>query len=164
MKLMLVKPIMNFRIVQLETMGTGSQTIPVLLHPVSGRIVGLPIISESVPAPYSPVGGVQALEELISSDGGFVPGSYLYVFPAECIYDDVYRLKEFSISPIKNLVCSCCGEYIRGRQWHNRDTGYGLGSCCVDYCRRNTSEAEFVQTYGVDGFHFNVTDTAQLAR
>lgn len=39
--------------------------------------------------------------------------------------------------PIKTLRCCCCGGYSEGRQFHNQDTGYGLGACCVDEDRRH---------------------------
>jgi hypothetical protein len=36
-----------------------------------------------------------------------------------------------AIGPARWLLCSCCGAETRGRQWHNRDTGYGLCVSCI---------------------------------
>src|SRR6185503_3800288 len=45
----------------------------------------------------------------------------------------------------KRLICSCCGESCIGRQWWNRDTGYGLCDRCVPFVRssRGMTEDEF---------------------
>ena len=61
---------------------------------------------------------------------------------------------------IRTLICSCCGAVTRGRQWHNRDTGYGLCSDCVVWIRNRgkITPEEFAQCYGVDGEHFNVIE------
>ena len=57
---------------------------------------------------------------------------------------------------IQTLTCCCCGNATKGRQWHNRDTGYGLCNDCVAYCARNTSAEEFQSCYGISGIHYNV--------
>jgi len=31
------------------------------------------------------------------------------------------------VKPVRRLVCCCCGGSITGRQFHNQDTGHGLG-------------------------------------
>lgn len=62
------------------------------------------------------------------------------------------------IKPIRTLRCCCCGAWTKGRQFHNQDNGFGLGSCCVEYVRAKTPEMEgFVQrTYGVAGVHYGL--------
>ena len=60
------------------------------------------------------------------------------------------------VSPIRSLECCCCGNRTRGRQWFNRDTGYGLCVACVEYCKRGISDDEFRSYYGERGVHFDV--------
>ncbi|MBV7542014.1 hypothetical protein [Acidovorax sp. sic0104] len=50
------------------------------------------------------------------------------------------------------LLCTCCGSRATGRQFHNQDTGHGLGDCCVDFVRPRTEDME--RTYGVAGVHY----------
>lgn len=64
---------------------------------------------------------------------------------------------------IRTLYCTCCGERFKGRQFHNQDTGHGMGPCCADrvlnhrpFGRDAMSLAEFERTYGVRGIHFDV--------
>ena len=54
------------------------------------------------------------------------------------------------------LRCCCCGTAHTGRQWHNQDTGHGLGACCIDYCMRSYTVEEFERTYGLRGVHFDL--------
>lgn len=63
-----------------------------------------------------------------------------------------------SDKPVKNLTCCCCGAHTRGRQWHNRDTGFGLCVNCIDFCHRNTTDADFERSYGVRGVHYDVKE------
>ena len=42
----------------------------------------------------------------------------------------VYEPVEFQL--IVPLICCCCNGETYGRQWYNRDTGYGLCSRCAD--------------------------------
>ncbi len=59
--------------------------------------------------------------------------------------------------PIKHLTCCCCGDGTTGRQWWNRDTGFGICSRCIARQRsRGTSEAEIRSMYGVEGINFNI--------
>lgn len=60
--------------------------------------------------------------------------------------------------PIRTLTCCCCGNATRGRQWWNRDTGYGLGKCCIDYCSRGETDDSMRSLYGVRGIHYDVTE------
>ncbi|MGG5276330.1 hypothetical protein [Pseudomonas syringae pv. coryli] len=54
------------------------------------------------------------------------------------------------------LLCSCCGAETRGRQWHNRDTGYGLCPSCIDQCSRKVTPEDFRRCYGDRGIHFDI--------
>jgi len=56
--------------------------------------------------------------------------------------------------PVRFMLCCCCGGRIEGRQFHNQDTGFGLGDCCVELVKPRTDE--FERTYGVPGVHFQL--------
>ena len=59
--------------------------------------------------------------------------------------------------PIKTLECCCCGEATRGRQWWNRDTGYGMCPKCIKFVReQGESEEEIASNYGIEGIHWGV--------
>ena len=65
--------------------------------------------------------------------------------------------------PVISLCCTRCGEHYHGRQWHNQDTGYGLGDCCVEFVKKSYSDdgtQTFEQCYGIDGIHYNVAKHA----
>lgn len=57
--------------------------------------------------------------------------------------------------PVRWLLCSCCGGETRGRQWHNRDTGYGLCPSCIEQCSRRVTPEDFRRCYGEQGIHFD---------
>jgi hypothetical protein len=62
-----------------------------------------------------------------------------------------------SIKP-RGLTCACCGEYTKGRQWWNRDTGYGVcPSCYQDEVKRNGSIVA-IDCYGKPGVHHSLTE------
>lgn len=66
---------------------------------------------------------------------------------------------EFAVmvrQPVVRMMCPCCGEVTRGRQWHNRDIGYGLCVSCIDLCHRNETPERFQSLYGVRGVHFDI--------
>ncbi len=56
--------------------------------------------------------------------------------------------------PVRGLICCCCGGRISGRQFHNQDTGYGLGDCCVEFVKPRTENME--RTYGIEGVHYRL--------
>lgn len=56
----------------------------------------------------------------------------------------------------RSLECCCCGGGLKGRQWHNRDDGYGLCSNCIDYCARGETVESFESCYGLRGIHFDI--------
>lgn len=58
------------------------------------------------------------------------------------------------ITPVQRLTCACCGRESEGRQFYNQDTGYGLGSCCVEYVR--TRVEDMARTYGIEGVHYKL--------
>ena len=70
--------------------------------------------------------------------------------------------------PIRWLRCACCGESVRGRQWSNRDTGYGGCERCADWHRERYGEGsaeEFAANplqstayamFGERGVHFAI--------
>ena len=67
---------------------------------------------------------------------------------------------------IKRLTCCCCGTGTRGRQWHNRDTGYGLCESCADWIRtrqdgKHYDAAEFERCYGRKGEHYAVDEPSR---
>ena len=60
-------------------------------------------------------------------------------------------------SPIQSLTCCCCGESTKGRQWHNRDRGYGLcPACAVEIKGRGETDWFMASMYGIEGTHYNV--------
>jgi hypothetical protein len=70
------------------------------------------------------------------------------------------------LKSVRSLECCCCGELTRGRQWWNRDTGYGICGKCIQWLRtprtsgRNDpreSEEQIRDYYGIEGVHFNVS-------
>lgn len=63
---------------------------------------------------------------------------------------------EFTLDPPVILRCCCCGSIFKGRQWHNRDAGYGLCNGCVDFCRARNTEQTMLRCYGVYGVHYGV--------
>jgi hypothetical protein len=65
-------------------------------------------------------------------------------------------------TPVVGLTCCCCGDSTRGRQWWNRDTGFGICAACIRWLRkRGESAKEIHDCYGVEGVHFNVEDSTQ---
>jgi len=70
------------------------------------------------------------------------------------------------LKPVRSLECCCCGGLTRGRQWWNRDTGYGICSKCIQWLRTSRksdrddpreSEEQIRDYYGIEGIHFNVS-------
>ena len=61
--------------------------------------------------------------------------------------------------PVRSMTCCCCGAYIKGRQFHNQDTGFGLGDCCVEFVSKRTEDVE--RTYGVPGVHYRLEAVAK---
>lgn len=62
--------------------------------------------------------------------------------------------------PIVSMSCPCCGAYTRGRQWHNRDTGYGLCVACIPFCMEQAERhgESMGDLYGIRGVHYDVQE------
>lgn len=60
------------------------------------------------------------------------------------------------VGPVRRMLCSCCGAETQGRQWHNRDTGYGLCRSCIEFCHRKETPASFRSLYGDRGVHYDL--------
>lgn len=58
------------------------------------------------------------------------------------------------LKPIRTLICCCCGQYTEGRQWWNRDTGYGLCNKCADCIATKEDEETMKECYGEKGIHY----------
>jgi hypothetical protein len=58
------------------------------------------------------------------------------------------------MNPIKMLTCSCCSQYTEGRQWWNRDKGYGLCDKCANIIIKKYDKEEMKSCYGEKGFHY----------
>lgn len=57
-------------------------------------------------------------------------------------------------SRIKKLRCCICGQDAKGRQWWNRDNGYGIcGRCAVEEAA-TLSNREMIQSYGKVNIHY----------
>lgn len=54
------------------------------------------------------------------------------------------------------LICSCCGQSCRGRQWWNRDKGYGLCDECADRIGQRETVEEMRDCYGEKGVHYYI--------
>lgn len=53
------------------------------------------------------------------------------------------------------MNCAVCGAWCRGRQWWNRDTGYGLCVRCADWLKGRGEPAEETERlYGRRGEHY----------
>jgi hypothetical protein len=63
-------------------------------------------------------------------------------------------LKTIDAKP-RRLTCCCCGERTTGRQWWNRDTGYGLCSACIPLWLRHGLQY-LTSTNGIRGIHFDI--------
>lgn len=54
---------------------------------------------------------------------------------------------------IRRLTCCCCGEQVHGRQWWNRDDGYGV---CVRCATAEPLEETRERLYGRRGEHWGL--------
>lgn len=64
----------------------------------------------------------------------------------------------------KHMTCSTCGSGTSGRQWWNRDTGYGLCNKCAKWYRSHpewatqegfdSTEEYMYHLFGREGFHY----------
>lgn len=62
--------------------------------------------------------------------------------------------------PVIRLTCCCCGEITRGRQWWNRDTGFGLcDGCHVINGVDRLDKGSLAESFGIRGIHWDVEET-----
>lgn len=143
-------------IVRVETIPSSEIYHYALMHVNSNRIIGIP--QKGIPIePFFAEVGNSALADIIAN-GGFDPGTILYVFDAENIVDDIYRVIPSKISPSIQLDCCCCDKPFMGRQWPQQEQGTGLGDCCASQV--NEQGHEFMNAYGIEGYNFNVAPTS----
>lgn len=69
------------------------------------------------------------------------------------VYTPVEFVKE---TPILSLTCACCGNGTRGRQWWNRDTGYGLCPRCAAWIETRETPEAMQECYGRKGYHYAI--------
>jgi len=50
-------------------------------------------------------------------------------------------------------ICSCCGQYTKGKQWFNQDKGYGLCKKCYDWIAEKESPDYIRSCYGEKGIN-----------
>jgi len=58
---------------------------------------------------------------------------------------------------IINLECNCCGGSAPGRQWYNRDDGYGLCVRCGDEQEKKCGVEQVEDWSGKRGYNWDVT-------
>ena len=61
---------------------------------------------------------------------------------------------------IRHLTCCCCGGALQGRQWWNRDTGFGLCNNCISFVGIKVDE-NYAQNYGYRGIHWGIMEATQ---
>lgn len=52
------------------------------------------------------------------------------------------------------LRCACCGGAAYGKQWYNRDKGYGICIPCADLILAKEGAEALERGYGKRGIHF----------
>ena len=57
---------------------------------------------------------------------------------------------------LQRLECCCCGQITAGRQWWNRDTGYGLCNDCIELNRRGSDDRDMVSQFGYLGVNYGI--------
>lgn len=56
----------------------------------------------------------------------------------------------------RTLTCCCCSNPTLGRQWSNRDTGYGLCERCALWLTDRETPAHMQSYYGQRGIHYDL--------
>ena len=59
------------------------------------------------------------------------------------------------------LTCAVCNKETRGRQWHNRDKGFGLCRDCLWWLEQRVAEGrseDIEGNYGINGVHYNLEE------
>lgn len=58
--------------------------------------------------------------------------------------------------PVRRLVCCVCGAGTRGRQWWNRDAGFGICKTCAERQAKRETPEDHASLYGQRGVHFGL--------
>lgn len=61
---------------------------------------------------------------------------------------------------MKSLTCCICGRNAYGKQWWNRDKGYGLCLDCAAKWIKKSEITEFKRSYGEPGRHWGADNPA----
>lgn len=152
LRILKVKPDMKMDIVSLFDRSTQQET-SVLRHVDTGLIIGVHL-PKYKPSPYTPEGGEEALKDILES--GFVRGSHLFGFDCKHIGGYLYEPPVYQLHKVQALECCCCSNIEIGRQWHNRDTGYGICTSCVEYAKRGYTPEQFTNVYGLESYHYSI--------
>lgn len=62
------------------------------------------------------------------------------------------------MKPIRLLKCCCCSQLTKGRQWWNRDKGFGLCNKCADVIKKNSCREDMESCYGKEGIHYLIEE------
>ena len=62
-----------------------------------------------------------------------------------------------TLEPVQGLYCNCCGSLTYGRQWWNRDNGYGICVSCADKQYPNAQVGAETDN-GIKGIHFDTPE------
>lgn len=61
---------------------------------------------------------------------------------------------------IRRLTCAVCGSSTKGRQWYNRDTGFGVCPSCIVWIKSknnyDSTPEQIKSLYGIEGTHYNL--------
>ena len=52
-----------------------------------------------------------------------------------------------------SLICCCCGKYTKGKQWWNRDKGFGLCKSCHTWIEKKETAKYMLSCYGIKGIN-----------
>ena len=58
----------------------------------------------------------------------------------------------------KRLTCCCCGAATIGRQWHNRDAGFGICMSCIESSYRDYTPERIRDLHGDRGVHYGLEE------
>lgn len=103
--------------------------------------------------PYDSVNFDKTGQTWNPSEGLPAEAVYIGTYPKPC---DVSVLGADEKGLVRRMLCSCCGAVTKGRQWHNRDLGWGLCVDCISRCSQNETAEEFRRLYGDRGFHYDI--------
>ncbi|WP_095158268.1 hypothetical protein [Pseudomonas sp. Irchel 3E13] len=115
-------------------------------------------------APAQALAGYKILNTVVETDVGALAlfaGQDVRLVRGARVYGAAGK-QEFAVMvrlPVRRMLCSCCGGVTIGRQWHNRDDGFGLCVDCIDFCHRRETPERFQSLYGARGVHFDVKST-----